>query len=83
MRSIEPMTSWCNGLVRNALPRFGHPIRNGFSPLEVMRCALVFCSSGLGFVRLVQQKQAGIVFALKDVKALIAYFLDGFLVIQD
>ncbi len=48
-----------------------------------MRCALVGCSGGLGFVRLVQQKKTGVVFALEDVKALIARFLDGLLVIQD
>ena len=48
-----------------------------------MRCALVGCSCYLRFVRLVQQEQAGVVFALEDVKALIARFLNGFLVIQD
>ena len=41
------------------------------------------CSGGLRLIGLVEQKKTGIVFALQDVKALIAWFLDGFLVIQD
>ena len=48
-----------------------------------MRGALV-CSGGrFGFVRLIKQKQRGVVLALEDVKALISRFLDGFLVIED
>ena len=41
------------------------------------------CSGGFGLIRLVEQKQSRVVLALQDVKALIARFLDGFLVIQD
>jgi len=48
-----------------------------------MRRALVCSGGGFRFVRLIEQKQRGVVLALEDVKALIARFLDGFLVIED
>ena len=47
-----------------------------------MRRGLVCRRSSLGFLRLVEQKQSGVVFALKEVKALIAWLLDGFPVIE-
>ena len=57
--------------------------RRSFPPLQVMRCGLVSGGSGLGFVSLVEHEKGGIALALQDVKALIAWLLDGFLMIED